>query len=282
MPAVICRGMDIRVGREDSSQAIRHRIESRLGNIRPLDDALDLFKPQRGFTNAHHANANVRRPAIYTMQRRRKASECEVPVAFCKLLKSPSGIRSHRVELDANYKLVRFQRVDQRSDKKIGCRYFASAALRGGDDRPTEEPCHHRHLGRWIRMRDAAAEGAAVAHGHMGDVMHRLMHDRQVLADDRVCRGQVMAYRRRRFSPDLRAVRSDLHEPTLLRAAPKIPRPCSDGYDLSEQFEVLAGHGGHVFDRADMHRTSHQAAFCAVETVGSIFHGNRSSSLSTG
>ncbi|EJT01364.1 hypothetical protein RCCGE510_28966 (plasmid) [Rhizobium sp. CCGE 510] len=62
MPAVICRGMDIRAGREDSSQAIRHRIENRLGNIRPLDDALDLFKPQRGFTNAHHANANVRRP----------------------------------------------------------------------------------------------------------------------------------------------------------------------------------------------------------------------------
>lgn len=50
------------------------------------------------------------------------------------------------------------------------------------------------------------------------------------------------------------------------------------GRDLSEQFEVLADHGGDVFDRVDMHRTSHQAAFCAVETVGSIFHGNRSSS----
>ena len=160
-------------------------------------------------THAHHSNPHIARRAVRAFDKHRDGCQRIITVPAGELGKAPAGARRRLGNIDRGNHFRGIERVGERTGKEIGCCNLALPIGACDAHNAVQQQSQHGHFGGRIGMADAAAESAAIAHGEVGNVLHRGMEHGDIACDDSIAGSHPVAHERTKaqvFAPVLDAV----------------------------------------------------------------------------
>ena len=158
----------------------------RVVDLVAIEDLLDGGKPQRPVGDTDSADMGVARfAALFVVEQHRRGHR-EVAAAAGEFLKAETALGRPCRQADFGDDFVRLERGHQRTLKEIRRVDHARAGFADDGDLRLAGHDDARHFGGGIGMRDAAADGAAIANLIMRDMLDGRDQERMRLAQSRV------------------------------------------------------------------------------------------------